>query len=43
MTVIQYRGRYRATGKEVAMNLHHFFQLRDGKPQVLIDLDDGKG
>ena len=25
------RARSRATGKSVAMNLHHFFTLRDGK------------
>jgi uncharacterized protein len=30
-TVVRIRTRSRATGKSVAMNLHHFFTLRDGK------------
>jgi ketosteroid isomerase-like protein len=30
-TVVRLRSRSRATGKSVAMNLHHFFTLRDGK------------
>jgi ketosteroid isomerase-like protein len=29
--VIRGCARSRATGKAVAMNLHHFFTLRDGK------------
>ena len=29
--VVRIRARSRATGKSVAMNLHHFFTLRDGK------------
>jgi ketosteroid isomerase-like protein len=29
--VVRIRTRSRATGKTVAMNLHHFFTLRDGK------------
>ena len=32
MAVIRYRGRIRATGKEVSMNLHHYWTFRgDGK------------
>lgn len=31
MALIRYRGKYRATGKEVAMNLHHYWSFRDGK------------
>ena len=30
-TVVRLRSRSRATGKSVAMNLHHFFTFRDGK------------
>ena len=30
-TVVRLRARSRATGKHVAMNLHHFFTFRDGK------------
>jgi ketosteroid isomerase-like protein len=30
-SVVRIRARSRATGKSVAMNLHHFFTLRDGK------------
>jgi ketosteroid isomerase-like protein len=31
LTVVRHRATSRATGKEVAMDLHHFFQFRDGK------------
>jgi hypothetical protein len=31
MALIRYRGKVRATGKEVAMNLHHYWTFRDGK------------
>jgi ketosteroid isomerase-like protein len=31
LTVVRFRGRSRSTGKEAAMNLHHFFRFRDGK------------
>ena len=30
-SVVRCRARSRATGKSVAMNLHHFFTFRDGK------------
>jgi len=29
--VVRFRARTRATGNAVAMNLHHFFTMRDGK------------
>ena len=31
LSVVRCRARSRATGKPVAMNLHHFFTFRDGK------------
>jgi ketosteroid isomerase-like protein len=31
MAVIRYRGEMRSTGKEVAMDLHHYWRFRDGK------------
>ena len=31
LSVVRCRARSRATGKSVAMNLHHFFTFRDGK------------
>jgi ketosteroid isomerase-like protein len=31
MAVIRYRAEMRSTGKEVAMDLHHFWRFRDGK------------
>lgn len=31
MTVVRYRGKVRATGQSVAMDLHHWFRFRDGK------------
>ena len=30
-TVVRFKATRRANGKSVAMNLHHYFQLRDGK------------
>jgi ketosteroid isomerase-like protein len=30
-TPVRFRGRSRRTGKSAAMNLHHYFRLRDGK------------
>jgi ketosteroid isomerase-like protein len=30
-SVVRFRAHSRATGKTVAMNLHHFFTMRDGK------------
>src|ERR1700730_15634066 len=29
--VVRFRGKRTANGKQVSMNLHHFFQFRDGK------------
>jgi uncharacterized protein len=31
LTVVRFRARSRRTGKTAAMDLHHFFQFRDGK------------
>ena len=31
LTVVRFRSKSRATGKSAAMDLHHFFQFRDGK------------
>ena len=31
LTVVRFRSRARATGKTSAMNLHHYFKVRDGK------------
>ncbi len=31
LTVVRFRARSRSTGKTAAMDLHHFFQFRDGK------------
>jgi uncharacterized protein len=31
MAVVEFRGTSRATGKSVAMNLHHYFRFRDGQ------------
>ena len=31
LTVVRFRARSRSTGKTIAMDLHHFFQFRDGK------------
>ena len=30
LTVVRFRARTRATGKQVAMHLHHYFTFRDG-------------
>ena len=30
-TLVSYRARFATTGREVDMNLHHYFRLRDGK------------
>ena len=29
--IVRFRGKSRATGKPITMNLHHYFTLRDGK------------
>lgn len=31
LTVVGFRATVRATGKEIAMNLHHYWRFRDGK------------
>lgn len=31
LTVVRYRARVRATGKEAAMEIHHWFHFEDGK------------
>ena len=31
LTVVRFRARSRRTGKNAAMDLHHFFRFRDGK------------
>jgi ketosteroid isomerase-like protein len=31
LTVVHFRAKSRSTGKEIDMNLHHYFRFRDGK------------
>jgi uncharacterized protein len=31
LAIVRYRGKMLSTGKEVAMDLHHHWRLRDGK------------
>ena len=40
LTVVRFRGRSRATGKGVSMNLHHYFRFRDGKVEYYRGTED---
>jgi ketosteroid isomerase-like protein len=40
MALIRYRAKARATGKEVAMNLHHYWRFRDGKVEYYRGSED---
>jgi uncharacterized protein len=40
MTLVRYRGKAKQTGREAAMNLHHYWRFRDGKVEYYRGSED---